>query len=200
MPIESVDVPLRPVFYTAVARDARLYKVACLLGVLKSNTSDLKLYSDLELYSVEAVSSCCHVCSVCQVEQMTTRSQAIRKTTSRCCRDRYHAILGIRRMHICTSHYREYRGNCELFMHAWPILSFWIAQNYEAALIAMARRAVDALPARDGLSSNDSEMPDLAPSSSSSSRDEVPFVLDEESSDNESSDNEFHVLMLANRM
>jgi hypothetical protein len=58
MPIESVDVPLRPVFYTAVARDARLYKVACLLGVLKSNTSDLKLYSDLELYSVEAVSSC----------------------------------------------------------------------------------------------------------------------------------------------
>ena len=134
MPIESVDVPLRPVFYTAVARDARLYKVACLLGVLKPNTSDLKLYSDLELYSIEAVPSCCHVCSVCQVEQMTTRSQAIRKTTSRCCRDRYHAILGIRRVHICTFHYGEYRGNCELFMHTWPILSFWISRNFLAAI------------------------------------------------------------------
>ena len=66
-----------------------------------------------------------------------------------------------------------------------PILSFWIAQNYEAALIAIARRAVDALPARDGLSSNDCEMPDLGNSSSSSSRDEVPFVVDEESSNNE---------------
>ena len=176
-------MPLRPVFYTAVARDARLYRVACLLGVMKSNTSDLKLYSDLELYSVEAVSSCCHVCSVCQVDQMTTRSQAIRKTTSRCCRDRHHAILGIRRMHICTPHYREYRGNCELFMRTWPILSFWIAQNYEAALIAMARRAVDALTTSDGMSSSASDLPALVPSTPSSIRDEVPDVGEDEFSD-----------------
>ena len=66
-------------------------------------------------------------------------------------------------------------------MRTWPILSIWIAQNYEAALIAIARRAVDTLAASDGTISTASDLPALVtPSTPRSIRDDVLDSEDEE--------------------
>ena len=74
-------------------------------------------------------------------------------------------------------------------MRTWPILFIWIAQNYEAALIAIARRAVDTLAASDGTISSVSDVSDLpalvTPSTPRSIRDDVLDVEDEEFSDGE---------------
>ena len=152
------------------------------LGVLP-NTSGIEMSSELKIKAGVASLSCFHTCSICQVEQMSMSRAVILKTTSRCCRYRYHAVCSIRRTHICASHSREYLEHCELFMRMWQILSFWIARNYEAALSAMARRAFDALAALDGMSSSTGDMPALVSSSSSSIREDVPDVEEDESSD-----------------
>ena len=71
-------------------------------------------------------------------------------------------------------------------MHTWPILFFWIAQNYEAALLAIARQAVDTLAASDGTISIASDLLALVtPSTPRSIRDDVLDVQDEEFSDGE---------------
>ena len=163
-------------------RDIHLYNVACLLGVLP-NTSGIEMSSELKIKAGVASLSCFHTCSICQVEQMSMSRAVILKTTSRCCRYRYHDVCSIRRTHICASHSKEYIENCELFIRMWPILSVWIARNYEAALSAMARRAFDALAALDGMSSSTGDIPALVSSSSSSIREDVPDVEEDESSD-----------------
>ena len=162
-------------------RDIHLYNVACLLCVLP-NTSGIEMSSELKIKAGVASLSCFHTCSICQVEQMSMSRAVILKTTSRCCRYRYHAVCSIRRTHICASHSKEYIENCELFIRMWPILSVWIARNYEAALSAMARRAFDALAALDGMSSSSSDIPALVSSSSSSIRGDIPARVSSSSS------------------
>ena len=146
---------------------SRVHNVARLLGVLPMS-------SDQKRWTMEESLKCGHVCSVCRVEQMAAGGCMRQTTRQRCCRYRSHAILSKRRTHICTYHLREYTAtlDADLFMCAWPILSFWIAQNYEAAeataeAVAEATRA--AAEAEDAeVSSYDSIPPALVSSSASS--------------------------------